>query len=173
MIKMGIILMACMCSLIVKGQQGIEYSPRALDRELEKMYDIEELELKAIHSNDINGKFFLLTSKNKNFPVKYIYIGRVSTNNEYEYFDYFTLYDSTCKVQKVKVYKYQSSHGYQITADRWLQQFIGFGGSDTLKVGENIDAISGATISANAITIDIRDKTVLLKKMVQKTNTGF
>ncbi len=35
-----------------------------------------------------------------------------------------------------------------------------------MTVGKNIDAVSGATISVNAITDDITDKTELLKNLL-------
>ncbi len=44
-------------------------------------------------------------------------------------------------------------------AKGWLKQFTGYDGSDTLEVGKNVDAISGATISVYGITLDVQMKT--------------
>jgi hypothetical protein len=37
----------------------------------------------------------------------------------------------------------------------WLSQFVGFSGQEKLVYGKDIQAISGATISANAMNDDI------------------
>jgi Na+-translocating ferredoxin:NAD+ oxidoreductase RnfG subunit len=39
----------------------------------------------------------------------------------------------------------------------WLKQFIGYDGKEKLEYGKNIDSISGATISANAITYNVQE----------------
>ncbi len=58
-----------------------------------------------------------------------------------------------------------ATHGQEITARGWLKQFIGYNGSESLKVDKNIDTISGATISVYAITSDIKLITCLLKSL--------
>ena len=47
----------------------------------------------------------------------------------------------------------------------WLNQFIGYDGTKTLRVGKEIDSISGATISAYGITTDIQQKTFYLQSL--------
>jgi Na+-translocating ferredoxin:NAD+ oxidoreductase RnfG subunit len=73
------------------------------------------------------------------------------------------LFDKTKSVTSVVVYNYEATHGQEITAKGWLKQFLGYNGSRNLVVGKNIDSISGATISVNAITADIARNTALLK----------
>lgn len=70
-------------------------------------------------------------------------------------------------VELVKVFNYQATHGQEVSAKGWLKQFIGFDGRKPLTVGKNIDAISGATISAYGITLDVQDKTTLLQELVR------
>ncbi|WP_234408600.1 FMN-binding protein [Marinilabilia salmonicolor] len=82
-----------------------------------------------------------------------------------EYFDYFILFDAEKSVQVVKVFNYQATHGYEITSRGWLKQFAGHDGSESLQVNKNIDAISGATISVQAITEDVQRQTSLLQRM--------
>ena len=93
------------------------------------------------------------------------YISSPNFSGKVEYFDYFILFDITKTVQIVKVFNYQASRGHEITAKGWLKQFIGHDGSESLQVDKNIDAVSGATISAYAITADVNMKTSLLKKL--------
>ena len=182
-IKSGIILFASLISACLAfAQSEVDFQPKALVKALEKsgieeLSGIEEMTLPD-NAYPSNGKYFLVTEKNEN-AYRYIYIGRVNscraggcsvahesaTTLDSEYFDYYILFDENKTVQAVKVFNYQATHGYEITAKGWLKQFIGFNGSDSLKVDKNIDAISGATISVYAITADVENKTALLKKL--------
>lgn len=127
-----------------------------------------------INTNEINGKYFHIRSGEKlNYTV---YIGRVNScrtggcsspqaehkNNEYEFFDYFILFDPNGKAVSVRVFNYEATHGQEITIKGWLKQFYGYDGTKNLRVGKEVDSISGATISVYGIVNDIRLKTMLL-----------
>ena len=182
-IKSGIFIILSYLSLALTfGQPEVEYRNKSLVKTLQKvgiedMSLLEEIVLpdSITSSNRINGKYFLIKD-NIVSQYKYIYVGRVnscraggcSINNKIpldsnsEYFDYYILFDADKTVQTVKVFNYQATHGQEITAKGWLKQFIGYNGSELLQVDKNIDAISGATISVYAITIDVEMKTEIL-----------
>ena len=168
------------------GHENIDYNPKVLDKEVEKIWGLKSFVKEEILISDsmagprMNGKFFAIKGENQNTPIKFAFIGRVNScraggcsisnevvsNAESEYFDYFILLDSTAKVELVKVFNYQATHGQEVTAKGWLKQFNGFDGTNNLEVGKNIDAISGATISVYAITCDVQIKTLILKKLI-------
>ncbi|MCK4920537.1 MAG: FMN-binding protein [Bacteroidales bacterium] len=54
------------------------------------------------------------------------------------------------------MHNYQATHGQEVTSPGWLKQFVGYDGIKSLVVGREIDAISGATISADAITMNLQ-----------------
>lgn len=129
--------------------------------------------------HSLQGKFFSVNNENSQSQIKNIYIGRVNScraggcsipNAEMgansEYFDYFICFDQNCEVLLVKVFNYQATHGHEVTAKGWLKQFIGHQPEQNLKVGKDIDSISGATISVKGITQDVNDKTQLLKQIL-------
>ena len=174
---------------LLKAQSEIDYKPKLLLRELASLYGqnqslLSEIDLTNTQANQVyNGKFFIIgdhVSPNKN---RYVYIGRVNScrsggcsgnmdrisDQTSEYFDYFIFFDANCIVRLVKVYNYQATHGQEISATAWLKQFIGYGSENSLNIGKNIDAISGATISVTVITYDIQDKTRMLKQIVQES----
>ena len=168
--KICIVIAGLLFTSLVYAQEKIDYDPRSLHREIEKRIDTDFSEpvLKEMSSETTNGKFFLLEYNNNSISVKYVYTGRVTTINEFEYFDYFILFDTSCTVRKVTVFNYQSSRGYEITARDWLKQFIGFNASDTMKAGQEVNTISGATISVNSIISNIKNKAEQLNRIVQK-----
>ncbi len=178
------------------GQDVINYEHKSIFNALRKVTGATSpqlVALKLLHSSEseekIQGKFFKIVETNNVKSRYYLYIGRVNScraggcssssgqpieNPEYEYFDYFILFDNAATVRLVKVFNYEATHGQEITAPGWLKQFSGYSASKYLKVGKNIDAISGATVSVYAITLDVQDKTRLLREILlqqQLTNT--
>jgi len=168
------------------SQTDIDYGHKTLVKVLRKaeIQDLKTLKEMVFSGSTssippINGKYFEIETENTRH-YKYLYVGRVNScraggcsisNNlskdlSSEYFDYFMLFDKNLKVQYVKVFNYQATHGQEITARGWLKQFVGFDENKEISVGKNIDAISGATISSNAITDDISHKTKFLKEVL-------
>jgi len=159
------------------AQQTMDFYPPSLKTELQRTdsttTQLKELDLTEITKSQISmGKFYAVS---KNPVNRFVYIGRVnacrsggcldpSLIDEFEFFDYFILYDSTYTVQEVKVYNYQASHGQEITSKNWLKQFRKYDGTKKLETGKNIDGISGATTSVEAIVYDIEQKTKLLRE---------
>jgi Na+-translocating ferredoxin:NAD+ oxidoreductase RnfG subunit len=171
-------------SVLVWGQEEIEYQHRALKRALSKdgVSDFSQIsevnvENSVQKKHSIQGKFFEVTSNAGKY--KYVFTGRVNScrsggcsvstqgdnGGDHEYFDYFILFDEDKTVQSVKVFNYQATHGYEITSRGWLKQFTGHDGSEPLQVNKNVDAISGATISVHAITADVEMKTEILQRL--------
>ena len=82
--------------------------------------------------------------------IGYFYVGKAPSKTDQ--FDYMVIFDSELNVRKAKVLIYREDYGNEIGSKRWLKQFIGKSSDDNLKYGQNVDAISGATISANSMT---------------------
>jgi len=175
-------------SSIVDGHE-INFRPGPLMRELKELDCSGEIKLTemALPLSDkatekIKGKFFTAgCGDNQAFAV---YIGRVnscriggcSTSvaddplSEYEFFDYYILFDSRNRIISVRIFNYEATHGQEITAKGWLKQFAGFDGSGLLRVGKEIDSVSGATVSVYSLVNDIRQKTDILIRL--NTGTG-
>jgi len=168
------------------NQVGIDYNPKSLQNELEKLNGTGNLLDEMPLSEEINrqiylGKFYRISSTNNTDIIKYVYIGRVKTcraggcsiigaensDKESEFFDYFILYDAACTILKVKIYNYAATHGQEVTSKNWLKQFENYKGDKKLEAGKNVDAISGATISVDALAEDIEHKTSILQQTLQ------
>ncbi len=79
----------------------------------------------------------------------------------FEQFYFFTAFDKDKNIKKVRVLEYTSDHGYQIANKGWLKQFEK---GRSFSVGENIDAISGATISVKSITAGVNEQLRIIQK---------
>lgn len=73
----------------------------------------------------------------------------------FDYFDYLLAFDSDLSVLGVTVTVYRSPQGAAICQKKWLSQFKGYAGDD-LSLGKDINAISGATISATSMVQDVQ-----------------
>ncbi|MDO9634808.1 MAG: FMN-binding protein [Paludibacter sp.] len=156
-------------------------SDRQLQRELKKVYskqNIELIEMPVPAKYSLTGKYYQVNTTSDKETVKYIYIGRINTvrsanakansNESSEYFDYFIFFDEGKSISQVRVINYQATHGEKVSSPGWLRNFVGHNRTKPLEVGRQIDAISGATISVNSITFDVRQKTHILSELVRK-----
>lgn len=155
-----------------------DYEPKSLQKYLEKVTGCpgiqkEELKLKSDSFGGMSGKFFRFNCGDSSLIV---YIGRVNScraggcsidnpHGEFEFFDYYAVFNNNQSVQYVSVYNYEATHGQEITAKGWLKQLIGYHAGKDLQPGKNIDAISGATISVNGIIEDLKEKTDMLQSL--------
>tara|TARA_B110000908_G_C10238315_1_gene444675 strand:- start:57 stop:614 length:558 start_codon:yes stop_codon:yes gene_type:complete len=80
----------------------------------------------------------------------------------YETFDYIVVYDTDLNIKKVDIANYGGQYGYEICRPKWLEQFIGK--SHGFKLEDNIDGISGATVSADFLIKDLNSLGAKLKE---------
>jgi Na+-translocating ferredoxin:NAD+ oxidoreductase RnfG subunit len=78
------------------------------------------------------------------------------------------IFDHNLKIAITKVLIYREEYGGEIGSKRWLRQFTGKSGEDSL---DDIAAISGATISVRSMTNAVNDilktmKILQIKKVI-------
>ena len=89
-----------------------------------------------------------------------------STNanvQSYETFDYIVVYDDKLNIKKIDIANYGGEYGYEICRAKWLQQFAG--STSGFKLNENIDGITGATVSATFLIDDVNALGKVLTKL--------
>ncbi|HZJ37273.1 MAG TPA: FMN-binding protein, partial [Gillisia sp.] len=108
--------------------------------------------------------FFRINSKGK---IKgYVYVDKAPSKTAD--FDYLVIFDQHLKIVRTKVLIYREEYGGEIGSKRWLSQFTGKSGEDSL---DDIAAISGATISVRSMTNAVNDilktmKILQIKKVI-------
>lgn len=150
----------------------INIPTKKINKAISKIWKVEDFELIDHDLNigkDCPGYGCWLKVKTDDKNLGKVYVGRVNScraggcsiidNDQslgFEYFDYFFLIDHNAEVLWVKVYNYQATQGHEVMSRGWLNQFKGLSNNEYLVLGEDIEAISGATVSANAITENIQ-----------------
>lgn len=84
----------------------------------------------------------------------------------YETFDYIVIYDTNLSIIRVDIANYGGQYGYEICRAKWLEQFQGR--TSGFKLNENIDGISGATVSASFLIDDLNEVGVLLSDLMSE-----
>ncbi len=88
--------------------------------------------------------------------------GNAKQGIAYEEFTYALFLDTSRRIQRILVLDLESDYGYQISSKSWLRQMEGLRGCD-LQYGQQPDAISGATVSAQSLVEDLRNVCYLLE----------
>lgn len=94
------------------------------------------------------------------------YLMLSSAMGRYDRFDYLALLSPGIRVIQVGIINYRSDHGYQVASPRWLAQFNGYSADSLWQVGREVDAISGATISATGLCNDLYTAMQRLREQV-------
>ena len=81
---------------------------------------------------------------------------------------YAVFFDETGAVSQSHIIKYREPIGGQVSHKYWLGQFLGKSTDSEYQVGTDIDGISGATISVNAVTRGIHRCTFIAKYWINK-----
>ena len=156
----------------------IKYPERKINKQISKEFNVEDFELKLVDGNDLNTSLKIFTINIDNGEIGNLIINRVFSCREngcsvnidpaqeetYEYFDYFMILDTTGAVLLTNIYNYQATKGHEVMSRGWLKQFVGYRGTDELNYGQEIDAISGATISASAFVEEVKHVTKTLSE---------
>jgi hypothetical protein len=77
-----------------------------------------------------------------------------SAKGRFENFDYMVIINPNYEIIDLKILKYRSEFGYEISSKGWLKQFYNKPGL-RFEYRKNISAVSGATFSAQSLVNDI------------------
>lgn len=148
-IRSILLLISLMC-LLVSFTPHSERQMKRIKKKIEKTLDMDDLKLKR---TSISGVYELW---NDQASFAKLYIREITPKSDP--MEYAVVLDNEGKIIFFKILSYTSSYGYQVTLPRWCKQFLGQS-SEELKIGQTVDAVSGATLSVKAIVDDIKNIT--------------
>lgn len=115
-----------------------------------------------VYSNDFQLHKLLVNNK----LVAYLVISRAKSR--VEFFDYMIIYNIDLSIKTIEVLAYREDYGGEIANKRWLKQFEAKKNANEMKFGNDIQGISGATISARSLTADVQGVTNYLQQLKTK-----
>jgi len=160
------------CSLLVVFGLTDKFQKK-VDKIVKSAFDIEtfsmtekifpETIISTLSSEFLNNNFFEII--NQDVLLGYAYVSKAPSKTDS--FDYLILFDKDLVIMNSKVLAYREDYGGEIGSKRWLKQFNGKTTSDKLIYGDNIAAISGATISVKSMTNAINNVLKSIKILQQ------
>lgn len=93
-----------------------------------------------------------------------------SQRSKFDTFDYMVILNKDLSIKKVDILVYREAYGGEICSKVFLKQFHGKTSQSKIKIGDDIQGISGATISCRAAVNGIK---TLTKKAVLLKNEGY
>lgn len=121
---------------------------KAADKNIAAILGAGKLE----ESELVSGKEYFLFSSEKSNNKTFVVFS--SAKGRYEFFDYMIIINSKREIIDIKILKYRSEYGYEITNKGWLRQFYSKP-YNSFEYRKNVDALSGATYSAQSLVSDI------------------
>ena len=97
---------------------------------------------KIIVDNQLQGYLFLDSRKSK-----------------FDHFEYMVLFNKSLKIKKVNILVYREDYGGEICSSTFLKQFIGKNNHSKIRLGYDIQGISGATISSRSTVTGVKNIT--------------
>ena len=169
------VLFAMMAMVLTMAFHSYEELPKSvkkkIDKTLEGLYPGKAIIKKAY---DVNPEYreemnalkidavFELTAGEK--IIGFLVLARA--DSKFDEFDYSVIYDGQISIKNVKILAYRENQGGEIGSKRWLKQFIGKSSDDPIALYEDIQGISGATISCVSATEGVGVVTRFLEKVI-------
>ena len=141
-------------SLLVKYE-------KSANKEIKKKLKLEEFDLQA--KEFVEGELYQINQSGQ--AKAYLLLSEVAACNlggcptyksveqdaSSEYFDLMAILDLESKIISIKILDYFSDYGYEITSKKYLRKFKGYKVCTISEEKDEVDAISGATISSYAL----------------------
>ena len=169
------VLFAMMAMVLTMAFHAYEELPKSvqkkLDKTLEDLYP-EQLIIKSGYAIDTTYNNELQSLKVddiyqlklENEIIGYLVLARA--DSKFDEFDYAVIYDQNIRIINVKLLAYRESQGGEIGSKRWLKQFVDKSADDPMTLYDDIQGISGATISCVAATEGVGEITRFLTKVL-------
>ncbi len=165
--------LAFVVSIFLVSWIEVDELPKAfkkkIDKEITQLWS-EEGVLTSVKVNETlkvqlskfgaQGVFEIKISSNKTG-----YMVLAKAKSKFEFFDYAVFYDENKNIKAVRVLQYREDYGGEIGSKRWLRQFDGLNSKSPIEIDNDIQGISGATISYLAITKGVKNLTQLMSTL--------
>ena len=146
---------------------------KRMDKTFGKLWKDQEVEI-------VNLEVPVLVQKELGFKVRkqtlykligedehlgYMYLDKAPS--KFDKFDYMVIYDTDLTIKDVKVLVYREDQGGEIMSGSFVRQFRGKNSFSRLELGEDIQGVSGATISCRSTVEGVKKLTKRIYKLNQ------
>ena len=154
--KLNWILLLLLTGNFSSSELYTKFAQKKTKKLVAEYFEIDAFDLKKsekelnLPTSNFLIEYKLLDIQTASDEVGHVFLGRAPSKTDA--FDYILLFDKDWSLVKAKVFVYREDYGGEIGSKRWLRQFYGYSSPKKFKIGEDIAAISGATISVQSMT---------------------
>lgn len=166
-----IILLFATCTLSFQEVKLNKGALKKMDKSIKSTWEVDEYQKISIAVADVKLEGVVLQGSEQVFAVQNAdqsllgYMILSSARGKYDYFDVMVLYNEKIEILDSEILVYREDFGGEIGSFRWLKQFVGKSFSSQFKIDEDVQGISGATISVRAATNEFKRITILMEKL--------
>jgi Na+-translocating ferredoxin:NAD+ oxidoreductase RnfG subunit len=125
-------------------------------------------------------KIELEKKSQQKFYTDFVYLYKLKENNKiiaYAVLDnvmgkvqpitFLLIYNLDLKIIDFQIIKYREEHGYEVENESWRKQFLGKSKDSKFLLNDDIDGITGATISVKSLIKGVYKATLLTEKLFE------
>jgi Na+-translocating ferredoxin:NAD+ oxidoreductase RnfG subunit len=90
-----------------------------------------------------------------------------SEKGMHELIDFAVRLSPSGAVERVEILEYREPYGDEVRSERFRQQFSGKTAKDRIVAGEDIDIVSGASISSRSIAVGVKRATLVIQAAIK------
>jgi len=88
--------------------------------------------------------------------------------SKFDDFDFMVVFDPEGNIMLPAVLIYREDYGGEICSKRWLKQFIGLDSDSDMRLGQEVQNISGATISCESASRGFKNASERIKAIIDE-----
>ena len=136
------------------------------DKILNKYWQDQEHNISRVSLSGNNQPELYSVEQGNSKP--YAYLLFAEANSKVDTFIYLIIFKPDGEIEKVSVLLYKENYGGEIASSRFLKQFEGKANGIDMKYNQDIDGISGATISVQSIILAVKEKSLAFNNLIQQ-----
>lgn len=166
MVLKGILSLVLVFSTLFQAPSLYSLTQKRADKAMDKYWQDMEYKLTNVDLSTTESTEIYAVDQGDGTPTAYVMfadaMGKVDT------FIYMIIFSPEGSINKVSVLLYKENYGGEIASKRFLRQFEGKSNGRKMEYNEDIDGISGATISVQAITRSIRENSTTFNDILMQ-----
>ena len=163
-LKIYIVLIGLIINL--EGPSIYSTTKKRADKVLSKYWQDEEYNLSRVRLSSAAQPEIYSVQQGNSKPFAFVLFAEAM--GKVDNFTYLIVFTPNGIIENVSVLLYKENYGGEIGSKRFLRQFNGKSNGIKMEYNEDIDGISGATISVQAITRAVKENSIKFAKLLDE-----
>jgi len=160
------IILSVLYSTSVDVPSLYSHTKKKTDKILRKYWENDEYHLVRSELSGIHQPEIYAVQHGDAKPYAFIIFDEAAS--KVDTFIYMVIFKPDGVIDNVSVLLYKENYGGEIASKRFLKQFEGKSAGLNMEYKQDIDGISGATISVQAITLGVRKNSLTFSKIKEQ-----